>query len=653
MFKLATASLALSAGVALAKPLNRRAVLADCLAEKEPIAIAVPLTQEHIQDAIRCGAETGVKVTPKCGGHSYANFGFGGEDGHLVLELDRMNAVKLDKKTGIASVQGGSRLGHVAYELYEQGKRGISHGTCPGVGSGGHVLHGGYGVSSHTKGLALDWLVEATVVLANATAVTCSETENSDLFWAVRGAGSSYGVVSEFKFKTFEVPEVITRFNAILRWNANNSVAGLSALQEWAAEDMPAEINARVFLNPQIPNLEGLYYGTKEELTAVLDPLLVKVNGMLQDATETDWPGQLSHFGGGLDLDQSHPYKSIYTDALTDSQLNALVDYWYTTAKKVRRGWYHHIDLHGGKTSAISAVDADSTSYVHRDKLLMHNFYDHVDVRSAYPEDGFDLFNGFIDAIVGDGDKNDYGVYFNYPDPNLDQETAQKRYWGSALPRLQEIKAAVDPDELFYLPQSVRPAKRAVEEEPVEEEPVKEEPVEEEPAEEEPVEEEPVEEEPAEETPVEEEPVEEEPVEEAPVEEVPEEEPVKEEPVEEEPVEEEPVKEEPVEEEPVEEEPAEEEPVKEEPIEEEPVEEEPVEEEPVEEEPVAEEEPVKEEPIEEEPAEEPVEEEPVEEEPVEEIPEEPVKEEPVEEVPEEEEPVEVEPIEEELEDCEA
>lgn len=160
---------------------------------------------------------------------------------------------------------------------------------------------------------------------------------------------------------------------------------------------------------------------------------------------------------------------SIYTDALTDEQLQSLVDYWYGTAKTVRRSWYHHIDFHGGKTSAVSAVDGNATSYSHRDKLLLHNFYDRVDVAQEYPEDGFDLFNGFIDAIVGDGDKMDYGLYFNYPDPQMDQETAQTRYWGSALPRLQEIKAAVDPNEVFYFPQSVKPVEGSSAEPEVEE----------------------------------------------------------------------------------------------------------------------------------------------------------------------------------------
>ena len=97
-----------------------------------PVAVAVPSTVQHIQAAVSCGAKVGVKVTPKCGGHSYASLGLGGEDGHLVVELDRMNNVTVDPTTNIATIQGGARLGHVATQLYAQGKRAISHGTCPG-----------------------------------------------------------------------------------------------------------------------------------------------------------------------------------------------------------------------------------------------------------------------------------------------------------------------------------------------------------------------------------------------------------------------------------------------------------------------------------------------------------------------------------------
>jgi FAD/FMN-containing dehydrogenase len=154
-------------------------------------------------------------------------------------------------------------------------------------------------------------MVEARIVLANSTVVTASDTENPDLYWAIKGAGSSMGVVSQFKFKTFKPPEVLTRFNAVLGWNANNSVAGLKRIQKWAAEEMPNEMNARVFLTPQMPNLEGLYYGTKDKMMEILDPLLKEISGILQEAVETDWVGQAGHFGHGLSLDQTHPYNKV------------------------------------------------------------------------------------------------------------------------------------------------------------------------------------------------------------------------------------------------------------------------------------------------------------------------------------------------------
>lgn len=153
----ATFGFGLLAGLSRAAVLNKRAVLTDCLAEAgtavdavdstdwerdtrpfnsllpyKPDVVAVPTTTEQIQKAVICGAQSGYKVTPKCGGHSYASYGLGGEDGHLVLQLDRMYAVKLDTKTNTATAEPGTRLGHLAVELWAQGKRAISHGTCPG-----------------------------------------------------------------------------------------------------------------------------------------------------------------------------------------------------------------------------------------------------------------------------------------------------------------------------------------------------------------------------------------------------------------------------------------------------------------------------------------------------------------------------------------
>lgn len=96
----------------------------------KPIIVAAPTTIQHISSAVSCGAAYGVNVNAKSGGHSYVSSGLGGEDGHLVVNLDRMYSVRVES-VGTAKVKAGARLGHVASELYKQGKRAISHGTCP------------------------------------------------------------------------------------------------------------------------------------------------------------------------------------------------------------------------------------------------------------------------------------------------------------------------------------------------------------------------------------------------------------------------------------------------------------------------------------------------------------------------------------------
>ncbi|KAK3906372.1 putative FAD-linked oxidoreductase YvdP [Staphylotrichum tortipilum] len=430
-----------------------------------PVAVAAVTTVKHIQDAVTCAKQLGVKANAKCGGHSYASFGLGGEDGHLIIEMTRMNKVVLDNATGIATAEGGTRLGHLAYELYNQGKRAISHGTCPGVGVGGHVLHGGYGVSSHTHGLALDWLVGATVVLANSTIVNCSGTENADLFWALRGAGGSMGIVTEFRFKTFEVPEKLTYFVATVQWPTEaRALMGMGAVQEFA-KTMPAELNMRLFIARRFINLEGLFYGDKEGLQAVLQPLMKQTNATLALAQTGGWLDQVKHFGGSSNIDQGHGHEehetfystSMYTNALTDAQLQTFVSYWFKQAKNNTRDWYVQVDLHGGENSAVSMPDAASTSYAHRDYLLMYLLYDRVD-KGIYPADGHVYMDNFVGNVTQGMARPDWGMYINYPDSRLGQEEAQVNYWGGHLAKLQAVKKAVDPGNVFHYPQGILPA---------------------------------------------------------------------------------------------------------------------------------------------------------------------------------------------------
>ncbi|AEO58513.1 FAD linked oxidase-like protein [Thermothelomyces thermophilus ATCC 42464] len=435
-----------------------------------PAAIAKPATVEHIQAAVLCAAEVGVKANPKSGGHSYASFGLGGEDGHLVVELDRMYNVTLDPETHIATVQPGARLGHIATVLYEEGKRAFSHGTCPGVGVGGHSLHGGFGFSSHSHGLAVDWITSADVVLANGSLVTASETENPDLFWALRGAGSNFGIVASFRFKTFAAPPNVTSYEINLPWtNSSNVVKGWGALQEWLLNGgMPEEMNMRVLGNAFQTQLQGLYHGNASALKTAIQPLLALLDANLSSVQEHDWMEGFRHYAysGEIDItdpgyDQSETFysKSLVTSALPPDVLERVAEYWIETANKVRRSWYIIIDMYGGPNSAVTRVPPGAGSYAFRDPerhLFLYELYDRS--FGPYPDDGFAFLDGWVHAFTGGLDSSDWGMYINYADPGLDRAEAQEVYYRQNLDRLRRIKQQLDPTELFYYPQAVEPA---------------------------------------------------------------------------------------------------------------------------------------------------------------------------------------------------
>jgi len=154
---LLTASFGLLLASTNATPLAKRAALDDCLKKAavptltsgtadytqsikpfnnrvtfKPAAYAVPTTVKHVQDAVACGAANNILVTAKSGGHSYGSHGLGGEDGHLIVDMRGFKAVTLDAAADTAIIGTGGRLGDVATALYNQGKKAMVHGTCPG-----------------------------------------------------------------------------------------------------------------------------------------------------------------------------------------------------------------------------------------------------------------------------------------------------------------------------------------------------------------------------------------------------------------------------------------------------------------------------------------------------------------------------------------
>lgn len=170
-------------------------------------------------------------------------------------------------------------------------------------------------MSSHAKGLALDWIVGATVVLADGSVVECSEDERPDLLWALRGAGSNFGIVASFRFRTFDAPDTATPFTVNLGWNNENAMnKGLNALRDYAQDVMPAELNMRLAGTPSGATLEGVYLGSGGQLQAALAPLLRSAGGSISSSRTVGWIDALKAWANGEKLDETYPYNLVSCD---------------------------------------------------------------------------------------------------------------------------------------------------------------------------------------------------------------------------------------------------------------------------------------------------------------------------------------------------
>ncbi|KAF2656453.1 carbohydrate-binding module family 18 [Lophiostoma macrostomum CBS 122681] len=443
----------------LAKPYNLRVAF-------KPAVIVLPTTNQHVQDAVLCAAQTGIKVQAKSGGHSYASFSSGGKDGSMMIDLESLQTVSLDKTSGIVQVGGGVRLGNLADGIYNQGQKALPHGTCPGVGIGGHSTHGGYGHTSRNWGLALDTIVAADVVLANGTLVKASSTAYPDIFWAVRGAAESFGVVTNFYMQTKPAPTSVTYF-AFPYPNVLSSKTTFTntflRIQEIAKNSsiIDHRISFGLYLDYEGSySLSGTFFGTVAEFNKTIKPeflrnlptpttVTVKSYGWIDYLVLMSGQDTIKEPLTGYDQHENFYAKSVTVPesaGLTSAALNALWDH-LQTAGDVE--YYIITNLYGGPGSAINSKDTSFASYSDRDSLWVLQNY-------GYNAESIDFVNGINSAILGAQPQTSFGAYLNYVDPGYDAATAHKLYYGDAdYAKLLALKKQVDPKSVFWNPQAI------------------------------------------------------------------------------------------------------------------------------------------------------------------------------------------------------
>ncbi|CAE6527235.1 unnamed protein product [Rhizoctonia solani] len=428
-----------------------------------PAAIVYSTDVQGVQAAVKCGASSGTPVAARSGGHSYAAYGVGGQDAALVIDLSRMTNLSLNNVTGEATAQTGIRLGPLAQGLWDQGRRALPHGKCPYVGIGGHTAYGGVGLFSRQAGLLLDRAVRAEVVLANGTVATAAFDRNPDLYWALRGAGPSFGIVTAWTYATLPAPDnigyvltlkpvagdkaaIINAFNSFQTFARN-------ALPTWglALSIVPDGSNKLVFA------LSGNFYGSMADFNTSFQPLLSGIPEAELTSQGFTWIEALADTAGSLSTTSPEPADNFYAKSLmvkesvSNSSLASWVDYMYAqgTTSNLEVTWFVEVDVYGGE---IARASSDVTSFFNRDAFLTLQFYASAkNLTGPYPSNGLTFVDGMYDALKISPE----AAYPNYIDPALSADQWQSQYYGSNYARLLEIKKEVDPQDVFRFPQSI------------------------------------------------------------------------------------------------------------------------------------------------------------------------------------------------------
>jgi hypothetical protein len=389
--------------------------------------------------------------------------GLGGTNGAVVVDLKNFQQFSMDDTTFDATIGAGTLLGDIDKRLHSAGGRAMTHGTSPQVGIGGHATIGGLGPTARQFGMALDHVLEVEVVLANGTIVSASKTENPDVFFAIRGAGASFGIVTEFKVRTEPAPGTAVQYSYTFGFGDTTARANL--FQDWQSfisnPNLTRKFASILTILPGTIVISGTFFGTQAEFNALQVesrfPGFTKKSVIQFD----DWLGLVAQWAetAFMDLFGGVP-ASFYSKSLSftpktlipSSGIENLFKF-LDTASTGSLIWFVIFDLEAG---AINDVPMNATAYAHRDTLFWLQSYA-VDIGKV-SQTTIKFLDGINNIISASLPGVTFGAYPGYVDPLL--QNAQTAYWGSNLPRLEAIKAAVDPHDVFHNPQSVQPASK-------------------------------------------------------------------------------------------------------------------------------------------------------------------------------------------------
>ena len=416
-----------------------------------PELIAYCASPDDVAAVVRWARQADKPLHLRSSGHCVA--GSCGGDG-VVLDLSRMTGVRFEGD--VAHVGAATTFATLTDALRGTGWH-LPVGLCDSVCVAGYTQGGGYGLTSRMVGIMCDRVVGFTVMLADGSVVRADAAQHADLFWALRGAGGGHlGVVLDISLRMARLGRV---WAFAIEWGAADAVDALDLVQQrycgMAAPDELGHImNLGFHAGRPAYCLQGLYCGTPEAGRAQIEPFLVEGGGGTLALDLAGEFAEVSVAAGEVpyafpeELPDGFAYRKWggYLTRTIPAQIWAeLVELF---ARSPNAWSMVYLEPYGGAINRVGPLD---TAFVHRDSnanLVVNIFWDPEPGRirvTAWLTEVQRLLSPWLSGFV----------YQNYRDPWL--EDHRHAYWGAAYPRLAQVKARYDPEDVFSSPQGLSP----------------------------------------------------------------------------------------------------------------------------------------------------------------------------------------------------
>ncbi|HEY1347183.1 MAG TPA: FAD-binding oxidoreductase [Streptosporangiaceae bacterium] len=425
--------------------------------DRRPRLIARCSGTADVSAAVRFARAHDLEIAVRGGGHNVAGTALC-DDG-IVIDLSAMRGVSVDPVERMANVRGGALWGDVDHETQAHGLA-TTGGIVGHTGVAGLSLGGGIGWLMRKHGLTVDNLIEATVVTAEGDIIRASANDHPDLFWALRGGGGNFGVVSSFRFALHLVGPTVMAGPVF--WAAKDTTDVLRFYREFVA-DAPDELGNVIRLGtvPPLPDIDddlhfqpaiavaSCYAGPVEEGQRAVRALREFGTPLVDLVGPTLYVDHQSSLDDTVPHGWHYYWKATDLTGLSDDVIDIVAEHAYRAASPRSYAAMFHL---GG---AVARAPRNATAYPGRD--VDHNIIiDAVWLR----EQGDSIGAGetawaqeFLDALR----PHRAGVYVNFLDADDDTGRVREAYGDDTYQRLAEVKAKYDPRNVFHNNKNIQP----------------------------------------------------------------------------------------------------------------------------------------------------------------------------------------------------